>query len=33
VWPLAALALALAFPKLAVAFGQDFYVSKFWTKK
>jgi branched-chain amino acid transport system permease protein len=27
VWPLAALALALAFPKLAVAFGQDFYVS------
>lgn len=26
-WPLAALALALAFPKLAVAFGQDFYVS------
>jgi branched-chain amino acid transport system permease protein len=27
VWPLAGLALALAFPKLAVAFGQDFYVS------
>ena len=27
VWPLAALALALVFPKLAVAFGQDFYVS------
>jgi branched-chain amino acid transport system permease protein len=26
-WPLAALALAVAFPKLAVAFGQDFYVS------
>jgi branched-chain amino acid transport system permease protein len=27
VWPLAALALAIAFPKLALAFGQDFYVS------
>jgi branched-chain amino acid transport system permease protein len=26
-WPLAAFALALVFPKLAVAFGQDFYVS------
>ena len=27
VWPLAALALAIAYPKLAMAFGQDFYVS------
>ena len=26
-WPVAALALALVFPKLAVAFGQDYYVS------